>query len=156
YGNAATGALPVQSPTLQLEALYVGWFGRAANAEEFQTNMETALTDLLGGSSLEQAMLDISVAFANSPEDAPYAELASLTPPVTSPTPEQIALTNSFIDQTYNNLFGRPADAAEKTTWRDAFFSGDVPFSALVYDIAQVAVDADVTAENSKIVAASY
>ncbi len=30
YGNAAAGALPVQSPTLQLESLFVGWFGRAA------------------------------------------------------------------------------------------------------------------------------
>src|SRR5437764_1421617 len=83
-------------------------------------------------SSLGQAMLDISSAFANSLEDAPYAELASLTQPVTDPTPEQIALTNSFIDQTYNNLFGRPADTAERTTWRDAFFNGDVSFSSLV------------------------
>src|SRR5204863_383350 len=82
-GNATTGSLPVQSPTLQLEALYVGWFGRAAGAAEFQTDMETVLTDILDGSSLGQAMLDISSAFANSLEDAPYAELASLTQPVT-------------------------------------------------------------------------
>ena len=33
YGNAATGTLPAQSVTGQLEALYVGWFGWAADPE---------------------------------------------------------------------------------------------------------------------------
>ena len=155
YGNASTGALPVQSPTLQLEAMFVGWFGRAAAASEFETDMQTVLTDVLGGSSVGQAILDISESFATSPAEAPYAELASLVTPVT-PTPQQSALADSFIDQTFNNLFGRSADDAEKTTWRDAFFDGEVPFSALVYDIAQTAVDADATAENSKIDAAAY
>ncbi len=156
YGNAATGALPVQSPTAQLEALYVGWFGRAAGADEFKTNMETVLTDTLDGSSLGTAMLDVSQSFATSPEDAPYAELAALTPPITDPTPDQIALTDRFINQTYNNLFNRSATTAEQDTWRESFFSGETPFSALVYDIAQTAGDSDVVAENSKIDAASY
>ena len=155
YGNASTGTLPVQSPTLQLEAMFVGWFGRAAAASEFESDMQTVLNDILGGSSVSQAILDISESFATSPAEAPYAELASLVTPV-APTPGQSALADAFIDQTFNNLFNRSADAGEKTFWRDAFFNGEVPFSALVYDIAQTAVDADATAENSKIDAAAY
>ena len=150
------GSLPVQSPTAQLEALYIGWFGRAAGAAEFQANMETVLTSLLAGSSLVDAMLSVSDSFATSPEDAPYAALAALTPPISSPTPEEIALTNGFIDQTYSNLFGRTATTAEEDSWRQVFFAGGAPFSALVYEIAQTAGGNDIVAENSKIDAASY
>jgi autotransporter passenger strand-loop-strand repeat protein len=153
---ADTGSLPGQSPTAQLEALYIGWFGRAAGEAEFQTNMEAVLTGILGGASLTDAMLSVSENFATSPEDAPYAPLAALTPPISSPTPEDIALTNQFIDQTYSNLFGRAATTAEEDSWRSLFFSGGTPFSALVYEIAETAGASDIVAENSKIDAASY
>lgn len=156
YGNAPTGSLPVQSPTSQLEALYIGWFGRAGDPQGFETQMESYLTQILNGSSLSAAALVISQGFATSPEDATYASLASLPTPVANPTPEQIALTDSFIDQTFMNLFGRHAIPGEITTWQNAFFGGSVPFSALVYDIAVMAQGADVTALIGKIEAASY
>ncbi|MFI5030634.1 MAG: beta strand repeat-containing protein, partial [Reyranellales bacterium] len=156
YGNAATGTLPAQSVTGQLEALYVGWFGWAADPGSFATRMETMLTDVLQGASVDAAALAISEDFATSPEESIYAPLASLVTPVTSPTPEQIALANSFIDKTFTNLFGRAATDGEKLTWRTVLFDGTVPFSAMVYDIASSASGSDVTAINSKIEAAAY
>lgn len=156
YGNAPLGSLPVQSPTAQLEALYIGWFGRAGDPQGFETQMTSYLTKILDGSSISAAALVISQGFATSPENAPYASLAALTPPVVNPTPEQIALTDSFIDQTFMNLFGRHAIPGEITTWQNAFFGGSVPFSALVYDIAVMAQGPDVTALTARIEAASY
>ena len=156
YGNAPLGSLPVQSPTAQLEALYIGWFGRAGDPQGFDSEMESYLSQILAGSSLSAAALVISEGFATSPENAPYASLAALQTPVTNPTSEQITLTNAFIAQTFMNLFGRAAGTDEISTWRDLFFIGQVPFSALVYDIATMAQGADVTALVGKIEAASY
>jgi len=78
YGNAATGTLPTQSLTAQLEALYVGWFGWAADPGSYATRMQTLLTDVLQGDSVSAAALSISEEFATSPEESAYAPLASL------------------------------------------------------------------------------
>jgi autotransporter passenger strand-loop-strand repeat protein len=156
YGNSATGSLPLESPTGQLQALYIGWFGWAADPESFQLRMQSFLTEVLNGASLMDASLTLSEDFATSPELAPYAPLASLVTPVTNPTPEQIALANSFINRTFTNLFGHTADTVALTAWRTALFNGTVPFSAMVYDIANGATGSDVTAINSKIEAAIY
>jgi len=160
YGNFTSsppGALPVQSPTGQLEALYIGWFGRAADPVGFDQQMEGFLSQILGGATLSDAAIALSASFATSPENAPYASLASLPTPVADPTPAQEALVASFIDQTYNNLFGRAATVAEISNWSDSFFDGSVSYAALVYDIAIAAVSsADITALNSKIDAAAY
>ena len=156
YGSASTGTLPTESLTGQLEALYIGWFGWAADPGSYATRMQTLLTDVLQGASVGDAALSISEEFATSPEESAYASLASLVTPVTDPTPGQIALANSFIDQTFTNLFGRAATDGEKLTWRTVLFDGTVPFSAMVYDIANSASGSDSTAINSKIDAAAY
>ncbi len=44
YGNVNSGPVPVESPTAQLELLYVGWYGRAADPTGFTSNMEELLT----------------------------------------------------------------------------------------------------------------
>lgn len=157
YTSSPPGALPVQSPTGQLEALYIGWFGRAADPAGFQQQMSGYLTQILDGVSLSDAAIALSAGFATSPENAPYASLASLPTPVLSPTPAQTALVASFIDQTYENLFGRAATVAEVSEWSGSFFDGSVSYAALVYDIAVSANSpADITALNAKIDAASY
>jgi hypothetical protein len=156
YGNGAHGPLPWQSPTGQLEALYVGWFGRAADPLAFRQDMEGVLSLMLGGDSIAAAMLKASDSFAASPEIGIYTPLAALTPPISSPTHAETELTNSFINQTFNNLFGRDASTSEKTIWREAFFQGAIPFADLVYDIASSAQNNDVVAMNAKILAASY
>ncbi len=152
---ANSGALPTLSATGQLEALYIGWFGRAADAAGFQYWMTNDLTQILQGASVSAAALNISKSFALSVENSPYAALASLTTPV-NPTAAQSALAASFINQTYQNLFNHQADVAGQQYWQSVFFSGQVPFSALVYDIAQGAQAADNIAINSKIQAGSY
>ena len=113
YTSSPPGALPVQSPTAQLEALYIGWFGRAADPAGFGQQMESYLSQILGGASLSDAAIALSANFATSPENAPYASLASLPTPVADPTPAQEALVASFINQTYTNLFGRAATVVE-------------------------------------------
>jgi Ca2+-binding RTX toxin-like protein len=158
YGNltAHPSPLPVESLTSQLEALYVGWFGRAGDPLGFEEQMEQVLTLITGGASLADAIRTVSENFANSPENAPYAALAGQTLPVVSPSPELIALTDSFIDQTFTHLFGRMASVTERETWRDEFFSGASSFADLVYDIAASATNDDVTAMNAKLQAAAY
>ena len=158
FGNLTTGPtpLPLESPTSQLEALYVGWFGRAADPLGFDDRMEQLLTLITDGMSLGAAILSISTGFATSPENAQYAALAAQTVPVVSPSPLLIELTNDFINQTFTNLFDRAADSSELAAWRSAFFSGAVPYADLVYDIALSALNEDVTAMNANIQAAAY
>src|SRR5258705_7141276 len=119
----SNGRLPVLSATGQLEALYVGWFGRAADAAGLQYWITNDLTQILQGASVSTASLNISKSFALSVENSPYAALASLATPVT-PTPAQSALAASFINQTYQNLFSHQADAGGLQYWQNAFFSG--------------------------------
>ena len=152
---SSNGILPPLSPTGHLQALYVGWFGRAADAAGFQYWDANALTQILGGASVGTAMLNISKSFALSTENSPYASLASLTTPF-NPTPAQSALAASFINQTYTNLFSHQADDAGLAYWQSAYFSGQVPFSALVYAIAQAATGNDFIVENNKVLAGSY
>ena len=157
YTSSPPGALPVQSPTGQLEALYIGWFGRAADPAGFKQQMNGYLAQILEGFSLSDAAIALSASFATSPENAPYASLASLPTPVVSPTPAQTALVASFINQSYENLFGRAATVVEVSEWSGSFFDGSVSYAALVYDIAVSANSpADITALNAKIDAASY
>ncbi|MBI2742201.1 MAG: hypothetical protein HYX38_37380 [Rhodospirillales bacterium] len=155
YGNAYSGPVPVESPTGQLELLYVGWYGRAGDPTGFANQMEELLTLILGGQPLASAILTISQDFATSPEEAAYAELASLVTP-TVPTPQQLALAEAFVNETFLNLFDRAATTAEKLSWSTAFFGGLTSFSALVYEIATNATGNDIGAMNAKIQAASY
>jgi Right handed beta helix region len=156
YGNAPSGSILAQSPTGNLEGLYVGWFGRAADPATFQSQMTSYLTLIQGGASVSAAALSLSQGFASSAEIGPYAALGSIVTPVANPTPSQTALAASFIDQTFTNLFGHAADVGSQAFWQNSFFSGAVPFPALVYDIAISAQGADLTALVSKIAAASY
>lgn len=155
YGNTYSGPVPVESPTSQLELLYVGWYGRAADPTGFANQMEELLTLILGGQPLASAILTISEDFATSPEEAAYAELASLSTP-TVPTLQQLALAESFVNQTFLNLFDRAATTAEKLSWSTAFFGNLTSFSALVYEIATNATGNDIGAMNAKIQAAAY
>ena len=155
YGNLYSGPVPVESPTAQLELLYVGWFGRAAGPADFAVRMAELLTHILDGEPLGTAILAMSQDFATSPEEARYAELAALATP-TVPTPDQLTLARSFIDETFMNLFDRTATTAEQGFWETAFFGGLTPFSALVYEIATNAQGDDIATMSARVQAASY
>ena len=156
YGNGAHGPLPWQSPTGQLEALFVGWFGRAAAPAGFQQDMEKVLSLMLGGDSITQAMQKASDSFAAAPEVGIYREIATFTVPNADPPTAQSALVDSFINHTFSNLFGRSATPSELAIWNNAFFGGAIPYAQMVYDIASAAQGNDILAMNAKILAASY
>jgi hypothetical protein len=165
FGNSIVGniggtsadialGLPPQSPYAQIEALYVGYFGRAADPSGMSYWMKSALTDLLGSESLSSAMKSISNAFASAPENAPYSALATQT--LNPANQEQVDLANAFVAQTYTNLFNRDPDVAGQEFWVDALFSGTIPFGDLVYVIASSASAEDRAVLASKLDAASY
>lgn len=146
--------LPPQSPYAQIEALYVGYFGRAADPNGMAYWMKTSLTDLLNLKSLPEAMLSISNSFATSAENAPYSKLA--TQPLNPNNSEQVALANSFVEKTYLNLFNRKPDAAGQAYWVNQLFNGKIPFGDLVYVIASSSNATDRVAINNKISAGTY
>lgn len=165
FGNSIVGnlggtsadialGLPPQSPYAQIEALYVGYFGRAADPSGMDYWMKSALTDLLQLESLSSAMRGISAAFASSPENAPYSALATQTLDPTNQ--QQVELVNSYIEQTYLNLFNREPDAGGQEFWSEQLFSGAVPFGEFVYVIASSAAAADRAVLASKLDAATY
>jgi hypothetical protein len=146
--------LPPQSPYAQIEALYVGYFGRAGDPNGVEYWMNTALTGLLGQESLTDIMQAISTVFASSTENAPYSALATQT--LNPANQAQVTLANAFVQKTYNNLFNRNPDAAGQEFWVQELFSGNIPFGDLVYTIASSAVASDHAVLSSKLDAASY
>ena len=165
YGNTIAGnvggntpyielGLPPQSPYAQIEALYVGYFGRAADPSGMEYWMKSALTDLLSLESLPKTISAISNAFALSTENAPYSRLA--TEPLDPQNQEQVALANAFVEKIYQNLFNRNPDAAGQQFWVNQIFNGNIPFGEVVYAIASAASADDHVAVISKINAGSY
>ncbi|HEY4233286.1 MAG TPA: hypothetical protein VGM76_07655 [Lacipirellulaceae bacterium] len=146
--------LPVQEAMAQIEALYVNYFGRAGEAAGMHYWMADCFTQLAKGTSLGQAVQNISASFAVSPENAPYSLLA--TQPLNPNNPQQVALATSFIEQVYENSFHRVADAAGLTYWLGELFSGRVSLSSMVYAIDFAAQSPDQTVLNYKLAAAAY
>ncbi|MFO1163251.1 MAG: DUF4214 domain-containing protein [Reyranellaceae bacterium] len=146
--------LPPQEVMSQLEGLYVGFFGRAGDPTGVNYWMGQALTQLAGGASLSQVMLNISASFAVSPENAKYSSLA--TQPLDPQNPQQVALATSFIQQLYQYAFSRDADPAGLQYWLNQLFSGALQYSALVYTFEFSAVAADQTALSFKLSSGSY
>lgn len=159
FNNRGTPAdisigLPPQEVVSQLEGLYIGFFGRAGDPAGVNYWMSQALTQMAGGSSLSQAMLNISATFAASPENAPYNQLA--TQPLNPQNPQQVALATAFIEQIYQQAFNHGADAAGLQYWLGQLFSGGISFSALVYTIESGAQAPDQAILNYKLEAGAY
>lgn len=146
--------LPPQEAYSQIQALYIGYFGRAGDPSGMQSWSQQVLGDLVSGETLEQAILNISQNFAASSENAPYNQLASQ--PLDPNNPTQVALATGFIEQTYLNLFNRAPDNAGLEFWLGQLFSGNIPYSALVYTIESFASATDRISLNSKIDAGAY
>jgi hypothetical protein len=152
--NAINLGLPPQEAYSQIEALYIGYFGRAGDPNGMTYWSQHALGDLEDGETLQETILHISQGFATSAENAPYNQLANQ--PLDPNNPTQVALATSFIEQTYQNLFNRAPDNAGLEFWLAQLFNGNIPYSALVYSIESSASAADRISLNSKIEAGSY
>jgi parallel beta-helix repeat protein len=152
--SATIIGLPVQAVMLQIEALYVGYFGRAGDPGGMNYWMAQALGQMASGVPMGQALENISAAFAASPENAPYSALATAT--LNAADPQQVALATSFIQKLYQNSFSHAADAGGVNYWLGQLFSGQTSFSSLAYIIENGAQSADQTVLNYKLSAASY
>ena len=151
--NAVLG-LPPQEAYAQIESLYIGYFGRAAEAAGMSSWATQVMTDLEGGQTLKSAILQISSGFAASVENAPYNALAGQ--PLNPNDSAQVALATGFITQTYQNFFNRAPEMAGLQFWLEKLFTGAVPFADLVYAIGSAAAGADRVALENKIEAGSY
>lgn len=160
YGNVGDRSedvslgLPPQEAYAQIEALYIGYFGRAGDPSGMQYWAQQVLGDLENEQSLQTAILEISQGFAASVENAPYNQLANQT--LDPNNPAQVELATAFVEEIYQNLFNRAPDYAGKVFWVSQLFNGNIPFSALVYTIESSASAADRITLNSKIDAGSY
>ena len=153
-GSDITYGLPSQALYSQMESLYIGYFGRAADPTGFTYWAQTGVAQLLQGGTVQTAMEQMSATFASSSDNAPYASLASAT--LDRNDTEQVELATSFINQTYQYLFSRMPDAVGFAYWFNELFDGVMPFEKLAYAIANGALEDDQTVMNNKITSALY
>ena len=142
------GLISGLSNAQQIEALYVGYFGRAGDGGGYLYWQNAAQT---------MSLTTIANSFSVQPEaKAMYAFLAN--PPATlNPTdPVQIAAVDTFINEVYQNLFNHTADSTGLSYWQTQILTGAVSVGAAVYTIANGAASgsADGIAVLSKIGAA--
>lgn len=146
--------LQPQAVYSQLQALYVGYFGRAGDAEGVEYWSEVAVSRLLQGQSVDEVIHDIGQAFAQSPENGVYAALAGVE--LDRNNSAQVALVTDLINQTYQYLFSRVADTGGFDFWYEALFSGRLSTTDLVDDMASAAQSNDQVVLNNKLAAALY
>ncbi len=165
YGNYIVGnttsdhvttvvGLPIQEVMSQIEALYIAYFGRAADAAGMNYWMSEALGQMASGASIGQAVENVSAQFAASPENTPYAALANTT--LNPANSQQVALATGFIEKIYTNSFNHAADSTGLAYWLNQLFSGQSTFSAMVYNVESGAQGTDLAVLNYKMSAASY
>ena len=151
--NSFYGLQP-QALYTQIEALYVGFFGRAGDPQGLQFYAQAGVKDLLNGQSLPSIMQSFSQVFATSTENGPYAALAAA--PLDRGNAEQVSLATSFINQTYQFLFSRTADTGGFDYWFDQLFSGRLAVADLVYSVATSAQRNDQVVLNNKLDGSLY
>jgi hypothetical protein len=147
-GQSVFYGLQPQSVYAQIESLYVGYFGRAADPSGYVYWSEQALKQLALGDSLSTVISQISASFAISAENNPYASLANTT--LDRNNTEQVDLVTSFLNQTYQYLFNRVPDTEGFDYWYNQLFDGALPFTQLIYTLANGAQNS--SASNDQVV----
>lgn len=138
----------------QIEALYVGYFGRAGDTAGLNYWAQEAVSQLLEDASLDTVMTQMGESFAQSAENAPYSALVGV--PLDRNNATQVELVTDFINQTYQYLFSRVADTGGFDYWYGELFAGNLAISDLVYEMAQSAQQTDQVVLNNKLTAALY
>ena len=146
--------LQPQAVYSQIEALYVGYFGRAGDTAGLQYWADYAVAQLLQGAELDAVVMQISERFAASAENAPYSALVGV--PLNRDNATQVALVTDLINQTYQFLFSRVADTGGFDYWYGELFAGRLAIEDLVYTMAQAAQQSDQVVLNNKLTAALY
>ena len=148
------GFLDSQTSAQQTEAIYIAYFGRAADGGGYSYWTNQFADFEAAGNTVDQAATLISNSFAVQPEaTAKYAFLAA--PPTVFPTtdPVQVAAVDAFINQVYQNLFNRAANSGGLAYWQGQILGGQVPVGTAVYAIANGALGTDQGILTDKIVA---
>lgn len=153
-GAEITYGLQPQALYSQMETLYIGYFGRAADPDGFDYWAQTAVAQLLEGASVQDVMEQMSAAFATSTENAAYASLATAT--LDRNNAAQVSLATDFINQTYAYFFNRVPDTEGFEYWFNELFDGVMPYTKLVYAIANGSLGDDQVVLANKAESALY
>jgi hypothetical protein len=150
------GFLDGQSAANIMEAIYIDYFGRAADGGGYLFWTNTYASEIAQGLPSTTAAVNIANSFAVQNEaKSTYGFLAS-PPPVLSPTdPVQIAGVTSLIETAYGDLFNRVADSGGLAYWTNQILSGQVAVGAALYTIANGAQANDASILGFKIAAAA-
>jgi hypothetical protein len=144
------GFLDTQSSANQTEALYIAYFGRAADGPGY-LYWTTSLASGAAGLSIIQ----VANSFAVQPEaKGQYSFLASPPTVLNANDPVQVAGVTSFVQSVYQHLFSHAADSTGLTYWVNAILTGGVSVGSAVYAIGNGATGNDQTIITQKIAAA--
>ena len=114
-------------PGAQIEAIYIAYYGRAADGGGYLYWQNDAAILIAGGLTTTQAAVNIADAFALQPESqANYSFLASPPATLNPNDPVQIASVDTFIEQVYANLFNRTVDGTDAGVqyWQNQILTG--------------------------------
>lgn len=145
----------------QIQAIYIAYFGRAADGGGDVYWLNEFLAEKNTGLSTTQVVTNISESFSVQAEaQALYAFLAAPPsipiPDPANPPPTIAASIDVFLNAVYQDLFNRGVDAGGEAYWSKQILSGAVSVGAAVYDIADGAAAGSVDAQTllNKIAAA--
>ena len=164
-----SGSLSSLPAAQQIEALYIAYFGRAADAGGYVYwfNQYTTLTGAAfgggqGGAST-QVVVNMAESFGVQTEaKGLYSFLATppaipIADPSNPPSDVQFSV-DTFLTAAYQNMFSRAPDAAGEAYWSTQILSGAISVGAAIFDIANGAavgsIDARVLAY--KVEAANF
>jgi hypothetical protein len=152
------GFLDTQSQANQAEAIYIAYFGRAADGPGYLFWTNNLATQTTAGVSAAQAAVNVAQGFAPQAESkAIYSFLASPPTVLNVNDPVQQAGVESFLQSVYQHLFNRtvPVTDAGLLFWQNAILSGSTSIGSSVYAIANGALGGDQTVLTQKIASAS-
>src|ERR1700722_17731183 len=134
----------------QLELIYVGYYGRAADPGGFDFWTTQDSKAQAGGQSAAVALTNIANSFTAQPEAiALYPFLANASSLVGTTNPVLLAGLQGLVNQIFENEFGH-ADTSNGY-WAGQVVNGDVGIGALALAIANGATGTDATTITNKI-----
>jgi hypothetical protein len=143
----AIDTLPVNE---QIETIYFGYLGRAADSGGLAFWDGQYVSALAAGQSPDQALNNISNSFV------PQAESLALYPYLSTPVDLlSIAQLDTLVSQIYENLFDRAATSGDTGYWVPRLQSGAILLGDSVIAIANGAIGTDLTTLDNKITVAT-
>src|SRR5208282_1887091 len=151
------GAIDTLTPDQQLEAIYVGYCGRAADSGGFAYWEQQFVAAIGAGESDDQAITTIANEFGPPQAETlnTYPQLLKVTQPLSPNSASDVAAVTTFVNAVYENVFNRPL-AAGDTYWVDQILNNQVTIGEAVLYIENGAIGADATTLQNKIEVAEY